>query len=215
MSEIVLFNKPFDVLCQFSPGANRPTLRDFLPDRDIYPAGRLDADSEGLVVLTSDGRLQHRISDPRHKLPKVYWVEVEGLPEETALSRLRRGVKLADGTTRPAQVRLSPAPSWLWPRVPPVRFRRHIPTSWLHIVITEGRNRQVRRMTAAVGYPTLRLIRYAVGDWTIAALAPGQWRKVEVTRAFSDDNGRAPGQPFNPSGVKSRAVPAPTHREDK
>jgi 23S rRNA pseudouridine2457 synthase len=190
MSEIVLFNKPFGVLCQFSPGANRPTLRDFLRDPDVYPAGRLDADSEGLVVLTSDGRLQHRISDPRHKLPKVYWVEVEGVPEEDALVRLRRGVKLPDGTTRPAEVSLSQTPSWLWPRVPPVRFRRHIPTSWLHIVLTEGRNRQVRRMTAAVGYPTLRLIRYAVGDWTIAALAPGEWRKLEMARTFSEGERR-------------------------
>ncbi len=181
MSGIVLFNKPFGVLSQFGPVAGHATLRDFVPARDIYPAGRLDADSEGLLVLTSDGRLQHRISDPRHKLPKVYWAEVEGLPDDTALARLARGVELPDYTTRPAEVRLSSAPSWVWPRVPPVRFRRHIPTTWLQIVLREGRNRQVRRMTAAVGYPTLRLIRYAVGEWTIAGLAPGQWRALETT----------------------------------
>jgi 23S rRNA pseudouridine2457 synthase len=186
MSAIVLFNKPFGVLSQFSPSAGRPTLRDFLPARDIYPAGRLDAESEGLLVLTADGGLQHRISDPRHKLPKVYWAEVEGVPDDTALARLGRGVKLPDYTTRPAQVRLSSAPSWLWPRVPPVRFRRHIPTSWLEIVLTEGRNRQVRRMTAAFGFPTLRLVRYAVGEWTIGGLLPGQWRALEVTRLLRD-----------------------------
>lgn len=180
-SEIVLFNKPFGVLSQFTAAAGRATLRDFLPAGDIYPAGRLDADSEGLLVLTSDGGLQHRVSDPRHKLPKIYWAQVEGLPDETALAPLSRGVALPGYTTRPAEVRLCPAPSWLWPRVPPVRFRRHIPTTWLEIVLREGRNRQVRRMTAAVGYPTLRLIRYAVGDWTIGGLAPGQWRALDAT----------------------------------
>jgi 23S rRNA pseudouridine2457 synthase len=181
MSSIILFNKPFGVLSQFSPSGKRPTLRAFLPLPDIYPAGRLDAESEGLLVLTSDGWLQHRISDPRHKLPKVYWVEVEGLPDDAALARLRSGVRLRDCMTRPARAELSPAPPWLWPRTPPVRFRRHIPTSWLRITLREGRNRQVRHMTGAVGYPTLRLIRYAVGEWTIAGLAPGQWRAVEAT----------------------------------
>jgi 23S rRNA pseudouridine2457 synthase len=180
MSTIVLFNKPFGVLSQFSPSAGRRTLRDFLSTPGIYPAGRLDADSEGLLVLTSDGRLQHRIADPRHKVPKIYWAEVEGVPDDAAIARLSRGVKLGDRTTQPAQVRLSAAPSWLWARVPPVRFRRHIPTSWLQIVLREGRNRQVRRMTAAVGYPALRLIRYAVGEWTIAGLAPGEWRALEA-----------------------------------
>ena len=184
MSEIVLFNKPFGVLSQFSPGAGRKALRDFLPAPDIYPAGRLDADSEGLLVLTSDGGLQHRISDPRHKLPKLYWAEVEGIPDETALAQLSRGVKLPDCITRPARVRLSPAPAWLWSRVPPVRFRSRIPTTWLEIVLTEGRNRQVRRMTAAVGCPTLRLIRYAVGEWTLEGLAPGQWRVLEIEGAL-------------------------------
>jgi 23S rRNA pseudouridine2457 synthase len=196
MSGIVLFNKPFGVLSQFGPVAGHATLRDFVATRDIYPAGRLDADSEGLLVLTSDGRLQHRISDPRHKLPKVYWAEVEGLPDDTALARLAHGVELPDYTSRPAEVRRSSAPSWVWPRVPPVRFRRHIPTTWLQIVLREGRNRQVRRMTAAVGYPTLRLIRYAVGEWTIAGLAPGEWRVLE-TAAPS----RGGEQPSGPSTV--------------
>jgi 23S rRNA pseudouridine2457 synthase len=180
MSTVVLFNKPFGVLSQFGPSTSRPTLGAFLPMRDVYPAGRLDADSEGLLVLTADGRLQHRISDPRHRLAKLYWVEVEGIPDEAALARLSSGVKLREHTTRPAQVTLSPAPSWLWPRDPPVRFRRHIPTRWLEITWREGRNRQVRHMTAAVGYPTLRLIRFAVGEWTLAGLAPGQWRVLEA-----------------------------------
>jgi 23S rRNA pseudouridine2457 synthase len=182
MSSVILFNKPFGVLCQFTGDGSRPTLKQFLPQRAVYPAGRLDADSEGLVVLTSDGRLQHRITDPRHKLAKTYWVEVEGVPDEAQLERLRSGVKLADYTTRPALARLANGPPWLWPRVPPVRFRRHIPTSWVEIVLTEGRNRQVRRMTAAVGCPTLRLIRYAIGEWTIDGLTPGEWRKIDVLR---------------------------------
>jgi 23S rRNA pseudouridine2457 synthase len=198
MSEIVLFNKPFGVLSQFSPSTGRKTLRDCLPVRDIYPAGRLDADSEGLLVLTSDGGLQHRISDPRHKLPKVYWAEVDGVPEETALARLRRGVKLPDYTTRPADIRRSSAPSWVWPRVPPIRFRRHIPTTWLQIILTEGRNRQVRRMTAAVGYPTLRLIRYAVGEWTVEGLAPGEWRALEIEGPL-DASERTSGRSTIPS----------------
>jgi 23S rRNA pseudouridine2457 synthase len=181
MSTIVLFNKPYGVLSQFTPSTTRPALGAFLPMRDIYPAGRLDADSEGLLVLTSDGALQHRISDPRHKLPKSYWAEVEGIPDDGAIARLSSGVRLRDYATRQAQVRLSRPPPWLWPRNPPVRFRRHIPTSWLQITLWEGRNRQVRHMTAAVGYPTLRLIRYAVGEWTIAGIAPGQWRALEPT----------------------------------
>jgi 23S rRNA pseudouridine2457 synthase len=199
MSRIILFNKPYGVLSRFSPGAGRATLRDFLPVRDVYPAGRLDADSEGLLVLTSDGRLQQRISDPRHKLPKVYWAEVEGVPDEPALAQLRGGVKLRDYTTRPAEVLLSSPPSWVWPRVPPVRFRRHIPTSWLKITLREGRNRQVRRMSAAVGYPTLRLIRFAVGEWTVAGLAPGQWRVLEATGPH-----RAGERPSGWSTIKSR-----------
>ena len=184
MSTVVLFNKPYGVLCQFSPGAQsaRATLREYLPQRDVYPAGRLDADSEGLVVLTADGALQHALTDPRHKLPKTYLVQVEGVPNEDALERLRTGVEFPDYRTRPAQARTVEEPAWVWPRVPPIRTRLHIPTRWLEIVLTEGRNRQVRRMTAAVGFPTLRLIRYSVGDWNISSLGPGAWRVERVTR---------------------------------
>ncbi len=173
---VVLFNKPYGVVCQFTGDGGHPTLRDFLPQRDVYPAGRLDADSEGLVILTAHGGFQHRISDPRHKTVKTYWVEVEGTPTPEALERLRAGVPLRAYTTRPAVVREAAPPEWLWPRDPPVRFRKNIPTAWLELGITEGRNRQVRHMTAAVGYPTLRLIRYQVGPWTVAGLAPGAWR---------------------------------------
>ena len=179
-SELVLFNKPYGVVCQFTGDDGVPTLRDYLPQRDVYPAGRLDADSEGLIVLTSNGALQHRITDPRHKLPKTYWVEVEGVPTDDALRQLTDGVRLRNYTTRPARVHGAEAPAWLWPRVPPVRFRRHIPTSWLVLELVEGRNRQVRHMTAAVGLPTLRLIRYRIGDWSLDALAPGAWRIEQV-----------------------------------
>jgi 23S rRNA pseudouridine2457 synthase len=182
LSSIILFNKPYGVLCQFSAQPGRPTLGDYLPQRDIYAAGRLDADSEGLLVLTADGAWQHRITDPRHKLPKTYCVQVEGIPSEGALTRLRGGIELSDFTTRPAAAHLIAEPSWLWPRVPPIRARRLIPTSWLEIVLREGRNRQVRRMTAAVGLPTLRLIRSAVGPWALAGLAPGEWREVPLSR---------------------------------
>lgn len=173
MPEVVLFNKPYGVLCQFSPSAGRATLRDYVRDRAVYPAGRLDADSEGLVVLTADGPLQHRITDPRRKLSKTYLVQVEGEPDPAAIHALRAGVVLRDGKTLPAQARVVAEPDWLWPRDPPIRYRREIPVSWIELAIIEGRNRQVRRMTAAVGHPTLRLIRYAVGPWTVAGLAPG------------------------------------------
>ncbi|MBK9675458.1 MAG: pseudouridine synthase [Betaproteobacteria bacterium] len=177
-TEVVLFNKPWGVLCQFSDdGSGKPTLRDFLPLPDIYPAGRLDADSEGLVVLTADGALQARIADPRHKLAKVYWAQVEGTPRPEALATLRRGVALPEFTTAPAQVEAIDEPPELWPRTPPIRVRKAIPTAWLRITLREGKNRQVRRMTAAVGLPTLRLLRYAVGPWTLAGLAPGAWRR--------------------------------------
>ena len=182
MSTLVLFNKPYEVLCQFSPQSGRSTLRDYLPQRDVYPAGRLDADSEGLLVLTADGALQHRMTDPRHKLPKTYLAQVEGTPDESTLERLRAGVDLGDFSTRPARARLISEPAWLWPRVPPIRFRRHIPTSWIEIVLSEGRNRQVRRMTAAVGLPTLRLIRASIGPWALSGLAPGEWRELHVAR---------------------------------
>ncbi|MFN7087291.1 MAG: pseudouridine synthase [Burkholderiales bacterium] len=188
MAQLILFNKPYGVLCQFSPAASgAPTLKDYLPQRGIYPAGRLDADSEGLVVLTDDGALQHRIADPRHKLPKTYYAEVEGTPTDVALQQLAKGIDLGEFKTLPAAARIVPTPTWLWPRVPPIRFRRHIPTAWLEITLREGKNRQVRRMTAAVGLPTLRLIRYRVGNWTLDGLDPGKWRQVsaEATVVFA------------------------------
>ena len=175
MSRILSFNKPYGVICQFSRDGMHPTLADYIAVPGVYPAGRLDTDSEGLLLLTDDGKLQHRITDPKHKLPKTYWVQVEGLPDESALAQLRQGVMLKDGMTLPAAVEVMAEPAGLWPRDPPVRFRKAIPTSWLALTIREGRKRQVRRMTAAVGLPTLRLIRYRIGEWTLDGLAPGQW----------------------------------------
>ena len=174
---ILLFNKPYGVLCQFS-GEGRATLADYIGIKDVYPAGRLDTDSEGLLVLTDDGRLQNRISHPHHKLPKVYRAQVEGIPDEEALQRLRTGVILNDGPTLPAQARAIPEPETLWPRDPPIRFRKRVADSWIELTLLEGRNRQVRRMTAAVGHPTLRLIRWSVGDWTVEGLEPGRYLQV-------------------------------------
>jgi 23S rRNA pseudouridine2457 synthase len=174
---VILLNKPYGVLCQFSGDASRPTLADYIDVPGIYPAGRLDADSEGLVVLTADGVLQARITDPRAKLAKVYWVQVEGTPTDAQIDALERGIALRDGVTRPAKVARMQEPPDLWPRDPPIRVRKVVPAAWLRVVLTEGRNRQVRRMTAAVGLPTLRLVRYAVGAWTIAGLAPGESRR--------------------------------------
>jgi 23S rRNA pseudouridine2457 synthase len=178
MSRLILFNKPYGVLSQFTTEPNgppRPTLKDYIDLPGVYPAGRLDHDSEGLLLLTDDGRLQARIADPKFKMRKTYLIQVEGEPDAAALDQLRRGVVLKDGITLPAEAERIDAPD-LWPRDPPIRVRKSIPDCWLRLTIGEGRNRQVRRMTAAVGYPTLRLIRWQIGDWTIDGLAPGTWR---------------------------------------
>lgn len=177
----MLFNKPYGVLSQFRPEGNHPGLQGYIPIKDVYPAGRLDHDSEGLLLLTDDGNLQHRISNPRHKLAKTYWVQVEGLIDAQALARLSAGIELKDGLTLPATAKLLPPPS-LWPRDPPIRFRKQVPYSWLALTITEGRNRQVRRMTAAAGFPTLRLVRWQVGPWTLEGLQPGEFRIIEQPR---------------------------------
>ena len=179
MPQLILFNKPYNVLAQFTDRGGRATLADFIDLPRVYPAGRLDRDSEGLLLLTDDGALAHRLTAPRHKTWKTYWVQVEKVPTDTELDALRHGITLRDGPTLPTCVRLLDPPP-LWPRDPPVRFRASIPTQWLEIQVHEGRNRQVRRMTAAIGYPTLRLVRHAVGDWTLDDLAPGEWRSVIV-----------------------------------
>jgi 23S rRNA pseudouridine2457 synthase len=176
---LILFNKPYGVLSQFTPEGKWRALAEFIPVKDVYVAGRLDADSEGLLILTDDGKLQAKIADPKHKLEKTYWAQVEGVPNETALDKLRAGVAFSDFTAQPAKVRLIDEPPGLWPRDPPIRHRAAIPTAWLEIRIAEGKNRQVRRMTAAIGYPTLRLIRAAIGAATLDGLAPGAWRRIE------------------------------------
>lgn len=178
MGHILLFNKPYGVICQFSRDGLHPTLADYIALPDFYPAGRLDTDSEGLLVLTDDGQLQHRITNPKYKLAKIYWVQVEGLVDEVALARLRLGVKLADFTTQPAEVCAMEEPPNLWLRDPPIRHRKNIPTSWIALTIREGKNRQVRRMTAAVGLPTLRLIRYRIGEWTLDGIEQGHWKRI-------------------------------------
>ena len=194
MSRLLLFNKPYGVLCQFSPDGTHTTLKDFIAIPDVYPAGRLDTDSEGLLILTDDGALQHRISDPKHKLPKTYWAQVEGIPDQAALALLQNGLDLGDFVTRPAQAQLIAEPECLWQREPPIRMRQHIPTSWLEITIAEGKNRQVRRMTAKVGYPTLRLIRYAIGAYTLDGIAPGTWREEIKTASTSNQTPAPPAK---------------------
>ena len=175
---LIALNKPFGVISKFSPEPGKRTLADYVPIRDVYPAGRLDTDSEGLLLLTDDGALQARIANPRHKLPKTYWAQVEGLPTDAALETLRAGVDLGDFVTKPAGARRIGEPDGLWPRDPPIRYRAKIPTAWLELTLHEGKNRQVRRMTARVGFPTLRLIRAAIGGIELAGLAPGEWRPV-------------------------------------
>jgi len=178
LSKLIVFNKPYDVLCQFTDSENRKTLADYIPVPDVYAAGRLDKDSEGLVLLTGDGKLQSRISHPKHKLWKTYWVQVEGIPDEPAINKLIQGVQLKDGRTKPARAALMESSDELWDREPPIRFRKNVTDSWLALSIREGKNRQIRRMTAAVGFPTLRLIRYSIGNMTIKNLAPGEWCEV-------------------------------------
>ncbi|MEO0786027.1 MAG: pseudouridine synthase [Pseudomonadota bacterium] len=178
----ILFNKPFGVLSQFTDrgneGSPRQTLSDFIDVPGVYPAGRLDRDSEGLLVLTDDGALQARISSPKFKRPKTYYAQVEGLPTEDSLERLAAGITLKDGPTHPCEAHIVAEPDWLWSRTPPIRIRKSVPDSWIRLTLTEGRNRQVRRMTAAIGHPTLRLIRWSVGEWTLDGLAPGEWRAL-------------------------------------
>jgi 23S rRNA pseudouridine2457 synthase len=178
MPRLILFNKPYGVLCQFSAdGPAKPTLADFIKVPDVYPAGRLDTDSEGLLLLTDDGKLQAQIADPKFKLAKTYLVQVEGVPDAAALAALHRGVQLKDGLTRPAEAECVPSPD-LWLRVPPIRVRQTIPDSWIKLTLREGKNRQVRRMTAAVGFPTLRLVRWQIGEWSLDGLPPGEWSEV-------------------------------------
>jgi len=177
---LIAFNKPFDVICKFSPEPGRRTLAEYIDVKDVYPAGRLDTDSEGLLLLTDDGALQARISNPRFKLSKVYWAQVEGTPTEEALARLRSGVDLGDFTSAPAGARLIEEPDTLWPRDPPIRWRANIPTAWLELTLREGKNRQVRRMTARVGLPTLRLVRAKIGQVSVDGLAPAVWREIDA-----------------------------------
>lgn len=189
-ARLVVFNKPYGVMCQFTDAEGRPTLMDYIALTGVYPAGRLDQDSEGLLLLTDDGLLQHKIAHPHNKMAKTYWVQIEGIPNQQALDTLAAGVMLNDGKTRPAKVRLMNEPDKLWQRTPPIRERKSIPTCWLELTITEGRNRQVRRMTAAVGHPTLRLIRAQIGPWGLEDLAPGAWRCITLSALKKPDHAK-------------------------
>lgn len=182
MARVILFNKPHGVICQFTSEHGHQSLKEFIPIPGFYPAGRLDTDSEGVVLLTDDGNVQNKISNPKFKLPKTYWVQVEGRFDEYALDKIRQGVQLNDFKTQPAQADLMDEPQNLWDRVPAIRYRKNIPTSWISLILKEGKNRQVRRMTAAVGFPTLRLVRYAIGGYTLQGIAPGEWRMFDRFR---------------------------------
>lgn len=219
MADLIRLNKPFNVLCQFTDDRGRPTLRDFVATAGVYPAGRLDFDSEGLVLLTGDGRLQHRIAAPENKLPKTYWAQVEGVPDDETLTLLASGIALKDGMTAPAQCRRV-EPEDLWARSPPVRYRAEIPTTWIELILTEGRNRQVRRMTAAVGHPTLRLIRVAIGPWRLGHLRPGDsaMEQVNLPAAAPRSRKLRPDANKTPTGSPKRGAsgrrPRPRRKEN-
>ncbi len=204
MPTLILFNKPFQVLSQFTDGgSDKKTLAQFIKQPDVYAAGRLDYDSEGLLLLTDDGQLQHRIAHPKHKSAKTYWAQVEGTPTDISILSLQKGVLLKDGPTLPAKVKLIDEPT-LWDRIPPIRERASIPTSWLEIQITEGRNRQVRRMTAAIGHPTLRLVRASVGNWKLDELQPGEFKVITVDNEAPLKNSKKPPYPAKHKFAKIR-----------